>query len=213
MTERQSLRDRFAVSAPLPEFLQRGSEVRRWINLSVRSAFTIADIGFLVVGTGLVCIGVAFMANGLGVLDLLIESDLGQGLAVGLVITMIGGFAIGVAVEGPIGFTAPAPNTKPWESLVAAVPSVFLFVWLLGLVERIADRFLLPYSELFAYVSAHLNTVQQAGVTTALVVGVPVMWAMRQFLEPRLWFFIGASPGALYIAWMIGVVALYRPIV
>ena len=205
------LRARFAISAPLPAPFQRGSETRRWVALAVRSTFTVADIGFLVLGTGLVCIGLAFMANGLGVLDPMIESDLGHGLAVGLVIAMLGGFLIGLAVEGPIGYTAPSPDTKPWESLLASVPSMFLFVWLIGLLERIADRFLLPYSELFSYVSEHLNTVQRAGVTTALIVGVPVMWAMCQFLAPRFRFLIGASPGALYIAWMIGVVVLYQP--
>ena len=97
--------------------------------------------------------------------------------------------------------------------MLASIPALFVFVWLLGLIERVADRFLVPLSELFRYVSDHLSAVQQAGVTTALIIGLPVMWATRQFLSPRFVFFIGASPGALYVAWMIGVVAVYRPFV
>lgn len=208
-TERPRLRDRLKPSAPLPAAFQRGTETRRWISLSVRAAVTVVNVGFLVIGTGMVSIGLTVMLNGLGVLDLVLVDDLGQSLAVGLVLAMIGGFALGVAVEGPIGTSPPAPTTKPWEALVASVPSMLLFVWFLTLVERLADRFLLPYSELFAWVSAHIGAVRQAGLVTGLLVGVPMMWAMRQFLVPKAPLLVGASPGALYVVWMIGVVALY----
>jgi len=189
--------------------LRHGSQARRWVALIVRAASTVADIGFLVVGTGFVSIGVAIILNGLGLIHLTLVNDLAQSLGVGLVVTMIGGLSVGIAVEGPMGYSAPASTTKPWEALLATVPAMFLFVWLLGVFEEIADRFLLPYSELFVWVSAHLNAVGRAALTTGLLVGVPMMWAMRQFLAPRMSLLIGASPGVLYITWMIGVVALY----
>ena len=182
-----------------PKALQKGSEVRRWIDLSARSALTVADVGLLVAGTGLVGIGGALILNGFGVVDLAVDNDLGQALAVGLVVAMIGGFCIGIAAEGPMGYTAPAPTTRPWEALLIAVPAMFLFIWLVGFLERLADRLLLPYSDLFSFVSSYFNAVQQAGVTTGLLVGLPVMWAVQQLLAARLSYFTGAAPGGLYV--------------
>ncbi len=212
MNERRRRESRFGSSITLPEWFQKGSQARRWFALSARSALTVADVGLLVAGTGLVSIGGALILNGFGVLNLAVPDDLGQALAVGLVVAMIGGFCIGIAVEGPIGYTAPAPTTRPWESLVVAIPAMFGFVWVIGLIERIADRFLHPYSELFSFVSAHFNAVQQAGITTGLIIGLPVMWGLQQFVTPRMAFLRGAAPGVLYIPWMIGVVAIYQPI-
>ena len=200
-------------SITLPEPLQPGSEVRRWLALSFRSALAVADVGLLVVGTGLVGIGLGLILNGFGVVDLVVDDDLGQALAVGLVISMIGGFAIGLAAEGPIGHAAPAQDTKPWEALVAGVPALLLFVWAIGLFEILADRVLLDFSSHFAFVASHLNAVQQAGVTAGLFIGLPVMWAARQFVAPRMVLFETAAPAALYVAWMIAVVSAYRPLI
>lgn len=211
MTDRRRAR-RLLPSIALPAPLQPGSAARRWITLSVRSALAVADVGLLVVGTGLVGIGLGLFLNGFGLVDLVVDDDLGQALAVGLVIAMIGGFVIGVAAEGPIGHAAPLPDTKPWEALVAGVPALLLFVWGIGLLEILADRVLLDFSSHFAFVASHLNAVQQAGVTAGLFIGLPVMWAARQFVAPRMFVFETAAPAALYVAWMVGVISAYRPL-
>ena len=213
MTDRRRLVDRLGLDVALPSYLQRGSKLRRWLSLTVRSALTVFDVGFLVAGTGLIGVGLGLVLNGFGVVDLVVDNDLGQALAVGLVITMIGGFMVGIAVEGPIGNPGSAMKAKPWEALLAAVPALVAFIWVVGLLERLADRLLVPYSELFLFVSSHLNAVQQTGITVGLLVGIPAMWATRQFLAPRLMFFDGAAPGALYLVWMIGVISAYQPII
>ena len=213
MTVRRRLADRLGLGATLPDFLQRGSEARRWLSLSVRSALTVFDVGFLVAGTGFVGIGFALMLNGFGMVNLAVDNSLGQALGVGLVIMMIGGFFIGIAAEGPIGHSGADARTKPWESLIAAVPALVVTVWLIGFVEQITDRLLVPYSTLFRFVSAHLNAVQQSGFTVALLVGIPAMWAVKQFLAPRIPFLGNAAPGVLYASWMIAIITTYQPII
>ncbi len=206
MTEPRRLSRRFNVGFTLPDALQPGSEVRRWLSVTRRVVLVIADVGLLVAGTGLVGIGLSLTLDGLGVISLVVDADLGQALAVGLVITMIGGFLIGVAVEGPIGhIRSPSPG-RPWERLLIGVVALIAFVWFLGLLERLSDRLLLPHSELFGFVAAHLNEVQRAGLAAGLIVGLPVMWALRQFVAPRLPFFEEGAPAALYLVWMIAVI-------
>lgn len=197
---------RFNVGFTLPDPLQPGSELRRWTAIGLRAMLVVADVGLLVAGTGLIGIGLALTFDGLGFITLIVDADLGQALAVGLVITMIGGFSIGVAVEGPIGHLRAPSRGRPWERLVFGVVALLGFVWFLGLLERLADRVLVPYSDLFVFVSAHLNEVQRAGLASGLLVGLPVMWALRQFVAPRLPFFEEGAPAALYLVWMIGVI-------
>lgn len=213
MTDGRRRLGRWGPRVTVPAVLERGSETRRWIALTVRSALLVFDVGLLVAGTGLVGVGLALILNGFGMIDLVVDADLSQALAVGLVVTMIGGLALGIAVEGPIGNPAPAVKAKAWESILVAAPALLAFIWIIGILERISDRLLLPYSDLFSFVSSHLHAVQQAGVSVGLVVGIPAMWATRHFLAPRLVFFERAAPGALYLCWMIGVIAAYKPII
>ena len=213
MTYSRRVVDRLGLNVKLPAYLQPGSEPRRWMVLSGRSAFVVIGVGFLVTGTGLVGIGIALLLNGFGVVELVVDDNLGQALAVGLVISMMGGFFVGIATEGPIGHAVRVPSTKSWESVVAAVPALFVFIWATGGMERISDRLLVPYSDHFLFVASYFNAVQRGGITSGLLVGLPLMWAVREFLAPRMRLFRNVAPGVLFIAWMIGVIAAYQPLV
>ena len=154
MTDRRRIVDRLGINVALPPYLQEGSEARRWISLSMRSTFTVFGVGFLVTGSGLIGIGLALLLNGFGVVNLVVDNNLGQALAVGLVIIMIGGFFVGIAVEGPIGHADRNPTTRPWEAALSGVPAIFVFIWTTGELEGVADRLLVEYSELFLFVAA-----------------------------------------------------------
>ena len=160
------------------------------------------DLALMALGAALVALGVVVILDGFGIVDPRNLTD-GTGAMLGsaLVLAVFGGFALGVAVEGPIRTTNLQEGYPPiYRALfraigVAAVGA--LIVIGVGYVEPfLAD---LPFP--FILAQEALRAVGRAGLTIVLLIGVPLVFLVRQFWRD---FSEDIELPVLFVVWTIG---------
>jgi hypothetical protein len=195
----------------LPQFLGRDSASRRLVGLAVFGTGTVFGIGLLVLGVGLVAAGLVVMLNGFGVVEVALDDELGTSLAVGLIIAVLGAFALGLGVESPAGHGYLRVTASPWEVALAHLPGIVVFVLLVNFLRSLVERIIDDLPEAFALVPAYLSAVS-SGAVTAAIIGLPVLWAVHQFLVPREERFEDLAPAVVFIAWAIGTALAFQGI-
>lgn len=188
----------------LPGPVAKGSEFRRWVSILAYYAGSVVNVALLVVGTGLAAAGIATILDGFGIVDISIADDLESALAVGLVTSVLGGFAIGLAVEGPIGHRFRGFWARPWERTVAHVVPVIVASWALGVIADLVAPRLSQFPEGFAIIPSFIDSVAYAGFRSALLIGIPAVFVVHQFVDPLEEGFEYNAPAALYVAWVVG---------
>jgi hypothetical protein len=169
-----------------------------WARLLGRQFGVVGDTFLAVVGAALVALGVAVVLDAFDVVEIGFPGTTGAQLGSGLVIGVLGLFALGVASEGPM--TGPVIDWPDVELAIARVAAV-LAVSGLGLI---ATRFVAaPAADLgypFELGVAALSSASLAGFFVALPLGVGGGWLMRVLL--------GTPPGwdrvVLLGAWTVG---------
>jgi hypothetical protein len=203
VTERNSFRDY------IPPFFRKGSEFWRWVSMVALNTTTMLGIGLLVIGTGLVGGGVAILASGFGVIDVALTADLGSSLAVGLVVSLLGAFATGLAVEGPVGYKVRRFEAKAWEAALTALPAFLIAAWLAAVLGDLADRFLLQYSEAFIVVPELIKAVGKVAIGWPMLVAVAAVFTTHQFVVGRFAKLEYQVHGIVYVVWLLATVSAY----
>lgn len=193
----------------VPPFFRRGSEFWRWVAMVLYNTFTILGIGLLVAGTGMVGAGVAILLSGFGVVDVGLTPDLGTSLAVGLVVALIGAFAIGLAVEGAIGYRAREFEIRSWEVPITAIPPFFIAIWVANRLAALAEHFLADFHDGFVVIPAQLRAVATAAPRWPMLIGVVALFLVYRFVVPRFPTLEYQAHGIIYVVWLLAALAEY----
>jgi hypothetical protein len=174
----------------------------RYYLLLIGSTFrTMLSMGMLVVGTGLMGLAIAVILDGFGVVEVGLGLSIGEVLAAFIVIGVTAAFAFGVATEGRYG-TAALMARYPSLEVVAGrifggVLVVLLFGWIAGQVEPIVADQALPFR-----VGQELIRATGSSGLLAVLVGVPLVWALRQGAR-RAGFDADIELPGLYVLWAV----------
>jgi len=193
----------------IPPFFRRGSEFWRWLSMIALNTSTVLGIGLLVVGTGLVGAGLAILASGFGIVDIDLTPDLGSSLAVGLVVTLIGAFATGLAVEGPVGYKVRRFQAEAWEEALTVVPGFFIAAWLAGRLAALADELLLDFDGAFVVVPEQIRAVGDVAIGWPMLSAVAVLFAVHQFVVQRFPKLEYQAQGIVYVVWLLAAVSAF----
>lgn len=165
------------------------------------------DVGLVVVGTLLLGLAMAVILDGFDLVTIGLGLSTGAMLGSGLVIGIVGGFALGVASEGPLGRGRRLEGYDGVEVLVARmVASVVV-----GLVFLLIRSYLIdPAAELplpFQIGVDSLRAVAIAGMTAVPVLAVPLAWWIRSGALGAAFALDGDIP-VLYFVWAIATMVL-----
>jgi len=160
------------------------------------------DLALMALGAALVALGVVVILDGFGIVDHRNLTD-GTGAMLGsaLVLAVFGGFALGVAVEGPIR-TNPLQDGYPpvyravFRAIGVAAVSALIVLAVGYLEPLLAD---LPFP--FILAQEALRAVGRAGFFFVLLVGVPLVFVVRQFWRD---FNEDIELPVLFVLWTIG---------
>ncbi len=186
----------------------RAPRLRHSIRLFMVTLAVILDVGLLVAGAALVGLAVVVVLAGLDLVAIRYAEGTGPMLGAGLVIAVVGGFALGVAAEGPIGRRVRRVEASDVErALVRAAATLVIGVGMLLLAT-----FLRPFTaELPGPLEVAIDVIQVtgvAGLTAALVVGVPAAWGIRQVGGLPAWL-KDLDEALLFVVWAIGAAVVY----
>jgi hypothetical protein len=197
-------------SAPVEE--TAWGQIRRAVGLFFHVAATSLDVALLVLGTGLIGLAAVVVMDGFDLVELGLTAATGEMLGAGLVLAVFGAFALGVAVEGPIGTRHRDPRYS--GVTVAALRALSLLaVGALALVAAdlaepaVAD---LPYP--FEVAVAFLRSTGRAGMTVVLILAVPLLWVIQLYERGRFWIVETEAP-AMYAIWAVTAAVFLDPAV
>jgi hypothetical protein len=174
------------------------SRTRRLLGLGVHTLGTSFDVGLLVVGTALIGLAAAVLLDGFEVIEIGLTDSTGAMLGSGLVIAVFGAFALGVAVEGPIGYSTRRRGS--FTDIEVAIAGLIA-----GFVRRFVDDLPVP----FDFGVTVIRSAGRAGMTAALFLGVPALWGVRELwghnswieeVELPIFYAIWATAAAFFIA-------------
>lgn len=163
---------------------------------------TMLDIGLLVIGSALVGLAAAVLADGLDLFDLNLGLSTAGLLGSALVLAITGAFAIGVAAEGPGGRGARPLGHTVTEVAIARLLAVLVVG--IGLI-LLGDRLEALTSGLPTPLRRGGELIGLAGATGMIaisVVGVPLTWALARNLERFPWAGQAELP-LFYVLWAL----------
>ena len=186
------------------------SQARRLLGLGLHTLGTSFDVGLLVVGTGLVGLAIAVLLDGFDVMGIGLSDSTGSMLGSGLVIAVFGAFALGVAVEGPIGYSSRRRGTfNDIEVAIAGVVGALVAGLVLVLIANYARGFIDELPMAFDFGVTVIHSAGRAGMTAGLFLGVPALWGVRELWGHNAWieevelpifYVIWATAAAFFIA-------------
>jgi hypothetical protein len=163
---------------------------------------TMLDVGLVVLGSVLLGLAIAVLLDGFDLVHIGLGLSTGAMLGSGLVIGIVGAFALGVASEGPLGRGRRLVGYDEVEVLVARVVAAVV----VGLLLFIAHGYLVgPAADLplpFQVGVDGIRAVAIAGMTAVPVVGVPLAWWARSgYLGESI--AVDADIPLLYLVWAV----------
>ena len=180
------------------------------MGLGLHTLGTSFDVGLLVVGTGLVGLAIAVLLDGFDVVEIGLSDSTGSMLGSGLVIAVFGAFALGVAVEGPIGYSSRRRGTfNDIEVAIAGVVGALVAGLVLVLIANYARGFIDELPMAFDFGVTVIHSAGRAGMTAGLFLGVPALWGVRELwghnawieeIELPIFYVIWATAAAFFIA-------------
>lgn len=147
---------------------------------------TMLNTGMIVIGTLLCSLGLATLLGGFGLFGDL-ELSTGAFLASGLILGVVGLFALGIAAEGPLGRGRRLVGFNVWEIGIGRAIASFLvgfgFLLLHGFLVGLVDQL----SVVIQRGVEGLHAAAIAGMVVVPLVGVPTSMLMRSAPETSAW--------------------------
>lgn len=183
------------------------SNLRNYGRLALGAAGTMLDVGLVVLGSLLLGLAAAVILDGFELVDAGLDLSTGAMLGSGLVIGIVGGFALGIASEGPLGRGRRSLGFGEVEVLVARIVMVLIVSLLMlvahGYLAELVEDLPVPFE---VGVDA-VRSVAIAGMTAVPIIGVPIaMWVRSGALGSAV-----AADGdipILYFVWAIATMIL-----
>lgn len=183
--------------------------------LALRGAFTmfgyalasLADIGLLVAGSALMALSAAVLLDGFNIVHLALTSSSGAMLGSALVIAVFGGFALGVAFEGPIGH---GTLSSVFEAVQLAIARV-IAAMVVGLIITVLGGFLMRYTAELPYpfelAADVVELAGRAGLIFVPLIAVPITFLLRWRFPGERWMEEVELP-IMYTVWLTGAMFL-----
>ncbi len=174
----------------------------RYYFLLIGSTFrTMLSMSMLVVGTGLMGLAIAVILDGFGVVEVGLGLSIGEMLAAFIVIGVTAAFAFGVATEGRYGTAALMARYPSLEVVAGRVFGGILVVFLLGWIARQVEPIVADQALPFRVGQEVIRATGSSGLL-AVLVGVPLVWALRQGVK-RAGFDADVELPGLYVLWAV----------
>lgn len=181
----------------------RQLSVGRVLSLFGYAFSSLADIGMLVAGTGLVGLSIAILRDGFGAGTPTLTDNTGALLGSALIIGVFGIFALGVAFEGPVGHGRLSQAVGAVELSVARAASALL-VGLIGVtVAGILRQFFGGLPDIFLLATDVIGSAGRAGMIFVLLIAVPTTLLLRYRYQGQKWMEEAELP-VFYLIWLFG---------
>jgi len=155
------------------------SAARHWLALSWSALGTMLDVALIVIGSAYLGLAAAVLLDGFELVDVGLDLSTGAMLGSSLVIGIVGGFALGVASEGPLGRGRRTAGFEEVHLLVARVVSAVLVGLVLLVVHTFLGDFALELPLPFHTAADIIRATAIAGVTAVPLLGAPLSWWVR----------------------------------
>lgn len=155
------------------------SHKRVRIALAMGALGTMLDVALVVFGSALLGLAIAVILDGFDLVTIGLDLSTGAMLGSGLVIAIVGGFALGVASEGPLGRNRRLIGFDEVHVLVARFGAAILIGLLFLLVRNLIGDFTDELPRPFQIGVDTLRAVGIASLTTVPLLAVPLAWWAR----------------------------------
>lgn len=137
------------------------------------------DVALVVIGSALLGLAIAVLLDGFELVAIGLDLSTGAMLGSSLVIGIVGGFALGVASEGPLGRGRRSVGLNENHVLLARILAAVVVGLLLLVVRNLIDDYLADLPVPFDIGADVIQAAAVAGMTAVPVVAVPLAWWMR----------------------------------
>lgn len=155
------------------------SNARQILRLALGAFGTMLDVALVVLGSALLGLAIAVLMDGFELVSIGLDLTTGAMLGSGLVIGIVGGFAIGVASEGPVGRGRRLVGFDELRILMARVVASVVVGALLLVVRNLVDEFVMDLPVPFLIGADAMRAVGVAGMTVVPLLAVPLAWWAR----------------------------------
>ena len=178
------------------------SNLRHYVGLSLAAAGTMLDVALVVLGSLLLGLAAAVFLDGFELVEIGLDLTTGAMLGSGLVIAIVGGFALGVASEGPLGRGRRRYDYSEVEILVARIVASVLVGLLIMFVRGYLVDAVAELPTPFRVGVDAMRAVGLAGVTAVPLLAVPLAWWVRSGAFGAASAADGEIP-VLYFVWAV----------
>ncbi len=161
------------------------------------------DVALVVLGSVLLGLAVAVLLDGFELVSIGLELSTGAMLGSSLVIGILGGFALGIAAEGPLGRGRRLIGYTEVQVAVARVLTTIVVGALLLLLGGYLSDLAIDLPVPFEIALEALRAVALSGMTAVPLIGVPLAWWARSGGLGTAFATDGDIP-ILYFVWAIG---------
>lgn len=137
------------------------------------------DVGLVVIGSALLGLAIAVLLDGFELVSVGLELSTGAMLGSSLVIGIVGGFALGVASEGPLGRNRRLIGYDETHVLVARVAAAVVVGLLFLAVRNFSQDYLVQLPVPFQVAGDIIEAAATAGLTVVPLLAVPLAWWTR----------------------------------
>lgn len=181
----------------------RQLSVGRVLSLFGYAFSSLADVGMLVAGSGLVGLAIAILRDGFGSGTPTLTDNTGALLGSALIIGVFGVFALGVAFEGPVGHGRLSRSVGAVELSVARAVAALL-VGLIGVVAAgVLPTFVGGLPDIFLMATDVVAAAGRSGMIFVVLLAVPITLFLRYRYDGQKWMEEAELP-VFYLVWLIG---------
>lgn len=137
------------------------------------------DVALVVIGSALLGLAMAVLLDGFDLVSIGLGMSTGAMLGSSLVIGIVGGFALGVASEGPLGRSRRSLGLNENHVLLARVLAAVVVGLILMAVRNLIDEYIVELPVPFEIAADIVRAASVAGMTVVPLLAVPLAWWMR----------------------------------